>query len=132
MSDPDSTDWVIGCNLTVQTKNEKIQGEVFAYDKGSNTVLIRQQGSTPFHSNLRLLKISYIKVSQVPALATLQCFAQLCAAEAVCCAIFTAAMFSHTCRLSVMCLLLLAQWTLFHSWTCKGAETESPRPYRSG
>lgn len=67
MSDPDATDWVIGCNLTVQTKNEEIQGEVFAYDKGSNTVLIRQQGSTPFQSNLRLLKISYIKVSEVPA-----------------------------------------------------------------
>lgn len=71
MSDPDATDWVIGCNLRVQTKNEEIQGEVFAYDKGSNTVLIRQQGSTSFHSILRLLKVSYIKVSQVPALADL-------------------------------------------------------------
>lgn len=69
MSDLESTDWVVGCNLTVQTKNEEIQGEVFAYDKGSNTVIIRQQGSTPFHSNLRLLKVGYIKVSHLPKLA---------------------------------------------------------------
>ncbi|KAL3147660.1 hypothetical protein ABBQ32_002413 [Trebouxia sp. C0010 RCD-2024] len=61
MSDAEAIDWVVGCNVTVQTKNEEVQGEVFAYDKGSNTVLIRQQGSTPFHSNLRLLKASYIK-----------------------------------------------------------------------
>lgn len=69
MSDAEATDWVIGCNLTVQTKNEEIQGEVFAYDKASNTVLIRQQGSTPFHSSLRLLKVSYIKVRHLPELA---------------------------------------------------------------
>lgn len=61
MSDAETNDWVVGCNVTVQTKTEKVQGEIFAYDKGSNTVLIRQQGSTPFHSNLRLLKVSYIK-----------------------------------------------------------------------
>lgn len=69
MSDPETTDWVVGCNLTVQTKNEEIQGEVFAYDKGSNTVIVRQRGSTPFHSNLRLLKVSYIKVGYLPELA---------------------------------------------------------------
>ena len=62
MSDAEAIDWVVGCNVAVQTKTEEVQGEVFAYDKGSNTVLIRQQGSTPFHSNLRLLKASYIKV----------------------------------------------------------------------
>lgn len=111
MSDPDATDWVIGCNLTVQAKNEEIQGEVFAYDKGSNTVLIRQQGSTPFHSNLRLLKISYIKVSQLPALAWhWQPPGVLSnSAQAVCHAVCTAALYSCTCRVSVMCLLLLTQ-----------------------
>ena len=62
MSDVEVTDWIVGCSLTVQTQTEEIQGEVFAYDKGSNTVCIRQHGSTPFHSNLLLLKISYIKV----------------------------------------------------------------------
>ena len=69
MSDSEATDWVTGCNLTIQTQNEEIQGEVFAYDKGSNTVIIRQQGSTPFHSDLRLLKVSYIKVGHLPELA---------------------------------------------------------------
>ena len=53
---------VVGCPLTIKTQNEELQGQVFAFDKASNTVLLTQSGSTPFHSNLRLLKVDYIKV----------------------------------------------------------------------
>lgn len=63
MSDVEATDWVVGCQVSVKTQNEAIRGEVFAFDKPSDTVLIRQQGSTPFHNNLRLLKTKYIKVN---------------------------------------------------------------------
>ena len=62
MTDVEETHWVVGCNLTVKTRNEEIQGQVFAFDKASNTVLLSQNGSTPFHSNLRLLKANYVKV----------------------------------------------------------------------
>lgn len=61
MTDVEETHWVVGCNLTVKTRNEEIQGQVFAFDKASNTVLLSQHGSTPFHSNLRLLKANYVK-----------------------------------------------------------------------
>ena len=63
MTDVEETHWVVGCNLTVKTRNEEIQGQVFAFDKASNTVLLSQIGSTPFHSNMRLLKANYVKVN---------------------------------------------------------------------
>lgn len=68
MSDPGANDWVIGCELSVSTQSEDIRGHVFAYDKLSNTVVLRQPGSTPFHSNLRLLKVNFIKVQTVKVL----------------------------------------------------------------
>lgn len=64
MSDHDGTDWVIGCELAVSTQSEDIRGHVFAFDKLTNTVVLRQPGSTPFHSNLRLLKVNFIKVQR--------------------------------------------------------------------
>lgn len=61
MSDIQGNDYVVGCQVSVKTQNEEVQGEVFAFDEASGTVLIRQQGSTPFHNHLRLLRTSYIK-----------------------------------------------------------------------
>lgn len=65
MTDVEEPKWLVGCRLTVKTQNEEIQGRVFAFDKASNTVLLTQTGSTPFHSNLRLLKANYIKVNEI-------------------------------------------------------------------
>ena len=62
MSEQATHDWVIGCELSVTTQSEDIRGQVFAFDKSTNTVVLRQPGSTPFHSNLRLLKVNFIKV----------------------------------------------------------------------
>ena len=62
MSNTEAAEWIVGCKLTAQTQFEEIHGEVFAYDKGSNTLLLRQQGWTPSQSHLRLLKASLIKV----------------------------------------------------------------------
>ncbi len=63
MSDVAATDFPVGCAVSVVTQGEQVQGEVFAFDSASDTVLIQQQGSTPFHSNLRLLKVAYLKVA---------------------------------------------------------------------
>lgn len=63
MSDVAATDFPVGCAVSVVTQGEQVQGEVFAFDSASDTVLIHQQGSTPFHSNLRLLKVAYLKVA---------------------------------------------------------------------
>lgn len=62
MSEYDAHAWVIGCELSVTTQYEDIRGHVFAFDKSTNTVVLRQPGSTPFHSNLRVLKVNFIKV----------------------------------------------------------------------
>ena len=67
MSDIQGNDYVVGCQVSVKTQNEEVQGEVFAFDEASGTVLIRQQGSTPFHNHLRLLRTSYIKVTHLSA-----------------------------------------------------------------
>lgn len=64
MADIDTTDWVIGCEVSVSTQTEDIRGQVFAFDKATNTVLLKQSGSTPFHSNLRLLKVNFLKVRE--------------------------------------------------------------------
>ena len=63
MSDVAATDFPVGCAVSVVTQGEEVQGEVFAFDSASDTVLIHQQGSTPFHSNLRFLKVAYLKVA---------------------------------------------------------------------
>ena len=39
---------------------EKAAGEVFAYDAATDRLVLRQQGSTPFHSTLRLLKGAHV------------------------------------------------------------------------
>jgi protein LSM12 len=44
---------------TNQTLQE-LSGEVFAYDNGSKTLVLREQGSTPFHHNVRILNCEYI------------------------------------------------------------------------
>ncbi|KAL0056118.1 hypothetical protein WJX82_007910 [Trebouxia sp. C0006] len=67
MSDVAATDFPVGCTVSVVTQGEQVQGEVFAFDSASDTVLIHQQGSTPFHSNLRLLKVAYLKSVQTGA-----------------------------------------------------------------
>lgn len=41
---------------------QKVEGEVFAFDKGKNLVTIKQPGSVPNRHNLQFLKISFIKV----------------------------------------------------------------------
>lgn len=45
-----------------------MEGEIFAYDKGSNCLVLVQPGSTPFHNNLRMLKTNFVKsvLSAVP------------------------------------------------------------------
>lgn len=63
MSDVAASDFPVGCTVSVVAQGEQVQGEVFAFDSASDTVLIHQQGSTPFHSNLRLLKVAYLKVA---------------------------------------------------------------------
>lgn len=65
MSERDANDWVIGCELSVSTQTEDIRGHVFAFDKLTNTVVLRQPGSTPFHCNLRLLKVNFVKVHKL-------------------------------------------------------------------
>lgn len=67
MSDVAATDFPVGCAVSVVTQGEEVQGEVFAFDSASDTVLIHQQGSTPFHSNLRFLKVAYLKSVQTGA-----------------------------------------------------------------
>lgn len=39
---------------------QELSGEVFAYDSGSKTLVLREQGSTPFHHNVRILNCEYI------------------------------------------------------------------------
>ena len=47
---------------------QEVEGEIFAYDKSTNCLVLVQPGSTPFHHNLRMLKTSYVKavLSAVP------------------------------------------------------------------
>ena len=42
---------------------QEVKGELFGFDKICNSVLLKQQGSRPDLSNLRLLKASFIKAS---------------------------------------------------------------------
>lgn len=52
----------IGCELQLQTcLGEEIIGEVAAYDKPSNILVLTQPGSFPDHHNLIILRTNYIK-----------------------------------------------------------------------
>ena len=42
---------------------QKLQGEVFAYDKQTNLVVIKQPGTEPNRHNLQFLKTAHIKAS---------------------------------------------------------------------
>lgn len=66
LADPDSlgstNDWAIGYEVTLTTTlGEEVRGEVFAYDKYLNCVVLKQAGSGPGLENLSLLKVNFIK-----------------------------------------------------------------------
>lgn len=50
---------------------QEVEGEVLALDAASGLVTLKQPGSTPFHSNLRVLRIDQI-TARGPALPCLQ------------------------------------------------------------
>jgi len=43
--------------------SQDVQGEVLALDEASGLLTLKQPGSTPFHSNLRVLRTDQITVS---------------------------------------------------------------------
>ncbi len=133
MSDVAATDFPVGCTVSVVTQGEQVQGEVFAFDSASDTVLIHQQGSTPFHSNLRLLKVAYLKVAiwsphSIPS-------SQLSAFYAVPASVSMAdehqAAYHSFCRASKQVRQLVDQWHRCQQLTRKDVRTERQKPYRS-
>ncbi|PSC67016.1 Anticodon-binding domain [Micractinium conductrix] len=65
-------DYAVGAQVEVELSlpggSETASGTVFAYDAASDRLVLRQPGSTPFHSTLRLLKGADVaRVTQLKA-----------------------------------------------------------------
>ncbi len=43
---------------------QELRGEVLALDEATGLLTLKQPGSTPFHSNLRILRIEHVQVSK--------------------------------------------------------------------
>ena len=43
---------------------QEVSGEVLAVDVGSGLLTLKQPGSTPFHSNLRVLRTEHVTVRE--------------------------------------------------------------------
>jgi hypothetical protein len=132
MSDVAATDFPVGCTVSVVTQGEQVQGEVFAFDSASDTVLIHQQGSTPFHSNLRLLKVAYLKVAVwsrhgIPS-SQLSVYA---VPASVSIADEHQAAYHSFCRVSKQVHQLVDQWHRCQQLMRKDVRTERPKHYRS-
>ena len=88
----EGTDWSIGCSLTLKTRSNEVgcwrcsdetalkgtrqsclsvlqeySGTVFGYDPNTQTLMLKEAGTHGGVCNLRLLKVSAIKVSSVAA-----------------------------------------------------------------
>ena len=132
MSDVAATDFPVGCTVSVVTQGEQVQGEVFAFDSASDTVLIHQQGSTPFHSNLRLLKVAYLKVAiwsphSIPSsqLSVYTVPASVSMADE------HQAAYHSFCRMCKQVPWLVDQWHRCQQLMRKDVRTDRPKHYRS-
>ncbi len=132
MSDVAATDFPVGCTVSVVTQGEQVQGEVFAFDSASHTVLIHQQGSTPFHSNLRLLKVAYLKVAiwsphSIPSsqLSVYTVPASVSMADE------HQAAYHSFCRMCKQVPWLVDQWHRCQQLMRKDVRTDRPKHYRS-
>jgi hypothetical protein len=57
---------LVGCPLSLLFEVcapqmlQELGGEVFAFDQGASVMVLRQQGSTPFHHNVRVLRLDAV------------------------------------------------------------------------
>lgn len=56
-----TTDWEVGCEVVFKSVNdEEISGEVFAFDKTARIVVLKQPGSAPRSSKIRIVSEKHL------------------------------------------------------------------------